>query len=154
PAHPGLEGGTLRGDLLGLAAQHLLDSPVQNASHSFPEEWNDIPEIHRLLEKAYVLLDFDTLKAFARRMGPKLYLSQPALRRWNESQGDEQAELTPFEVMATDLPGTYIIPLRDHLRYAFLGQVFPDSPRGRYPRENIALFRDPNRLGQVFSKMF
>jgi hypothetical protein len=135
----------LRGELLAKIANQALKDPQLTPYHL-----NQCLEVHRLIEQAYVHLDFEMIQSYQDHLDPTLSGRYKAAL---EHKGAVRYQLIPLEQMPLQLPGSSMVPRSDELRDFFLRHgMFEEGPRS--PRETLVLLRDPERLGQFFIGSF
>lgn len=87
-----------RGIFLALLARHLL------AEHPYPSSQRSLIRLHRMIELAYVRLDFDMIRAYRDNLDADVaqYMSQ-LIEQANKVASPEE-HLAPLEAMHTDFP--------------------------------------------------
>ncbi|MCC6273350.1 MAG: hypothetical protein IT572_07770 [Deltaproteobacteria bacterium] len=146
------DGAARHGEILAKLGLHWLRENGRNGNTLSHQAQINFIKIHRILERAHALLDLGLPRRFAERLGPE------KLRRYREvaeginrtAVSSGQSLLLPLEEFAADLPGDYVLPISDVLRWAFADQLFKDRGGSRIPLENNGLRRDPRRLGHIF----
>ncbi len=146
------DGSARRGEILAKLSLHWLRENASSHRTLTPNAQADFIEIHRILERAHALLDLGMPKRFSEHLGPaKLRGYRDVLEGINRARvAAGESLLLPLEEFAADLPGDYVLPVPDVLRWAFADQLFKDRGGSRIPLENNALRRDPQRLGHIF----
>jgi hypothetical protein len=142
PLETVIQAAPVRGRLLA----QIVNATLKNIElPSFLERWL---QVHRFIEKAYAHLDMDTLQHYRRNLSD-LALYEKALKEWNSKASSPAEALTPLEELSTEEPGALLIPRWEALRDSMISPLFA---RERIPRESRLVLRDPQRLGQLFSR--
>jgi hypothetical protein len=120
--------------------------------------------VQDFLERAYAFLDFPTLAHFQNRLEmEQIEQFQEMLGLFNENllqtggRLPEDRSAKPrllLKEMPTEIPAYDWVPQPAHLRNIFLKELFAGSRGKRSPRETVALFADPTRLGKFVALAF
>lgn len=123
-----------KGRFLAQLAQHIL------AKHAYPDCQRDLIRLHRMIELAYVRLDFELVRSYREAIDPEVARYIAVVIEHANKVAEPAEHLAPLDAMVFELPNAYVIPTIDSLRANIATQFGHQNARSVY--ETAQLFED------------
>jgi len=123
-----------KGRFLAQLAQHIL------AKHAYPDCQRDLIRLHRMIELAYVRLDFELVRSYRESIDLEVARYIAVVIEHANKVAEPAEHLAPLDAMVFELPNAYVIPTIDSLRANIATQFGHQNARSVY--ETAQLFEE------------